>query len=367
MAAIGARRQGAGVWRDRRAALPIGGTRRAAILLPSLLLLLGALAILSVGRGALAIEPGQVVAILLGKAGITLDTPYTAQQAAVLWNIRLPRVLLAMLVGGALSISGATLQGIFRNPLTDPGLIGVSSGAALGAVAGIIFGLTTLGTFALPLAAFGGGLVATLLVYSLARHGGRTDVVTLILTGVALNAIAGAGTGFLIFYASDAQLRTIVFWSFGSLASATWRSTLAVAPLILIGMALLPRWGRSLNLLALGEREARHLGLETERLRLTLIILTALLTGAAVAVCGTVGFIGLVVPHLLRLINGPDHRTLLPASALGGAALLTLADLAARTVAAPVEIPLGVVTALAGGPFFLWLLQRTRRAQGGSE
>jgi len=208
-------------------------------------------------------------------------------------------------------------------------------------------------------------LVATLLVYGLARHGGRTEVVTLLLTGIAINAICGAVTGFLIFSATDSQLRSIVFWSFGSLGGATWRATLTVAPLIIAGTLLLPRWARALNLLTLGEREARHLGVETERVRLLLIILTALITGASVAVCGTIGFIGLVVPHLLRLIAGPDHRLLLPASALGGAALLALADLVARTVAAPVEIPLGVITALVGGPFFLWLLQRTRRAQGG--
>ncbi|CAA9551306.1 MAG: Vitamin B12 ABC transporter, permease protein BtuC [uncultured Thermomicrobiales bacterium] len=338
---------------------------RAALLLPTLTLLLVAAALFSVGRGAVAISPAQVLAILLGKVGIATDTAYTAQQAAVLWNIRLPRVLLGMLVGGGLAISGAALQGIFRNPLTDPGLIGVSSGAALGAVGAIILGITAFGAFVMPLAAFIGGLLATLLVYGLARHGGRAEVVTLLLTGIAVNAICGAAVGFLIFLASDAQLRSIVFWSFGSLGGATWSATLAVAPLIIVGTMLLPRWGRALNLLSLGEREARHLGVETERVRLALIVLTALITGAAVAVCGTIGFVGLVVPHLLRLIAGPDHRTLLPASAIGGAALLTLADLFARTVAAPVEIPLGVITALAGGPFFLWLLCRTRRAHGG--
>ncbi len=334
---------------------------RAALLLPSLALLLLAAVLVSVGRGAVAISPAQVAAILLGKLGVSTDIGYTAQQAAVLWNIRLPRVVLGLLVGGGLASAGATLQGVFRNPLADPGLIGVSSGAAVGAVGAILLGITAFGAFVLPLAAFGGGLIATLVVYGLARHGGRADVATLLLTGIAVNAICGAATGFLIFLASDAQLRSIVFWSFGSLGGATWSATLAVAPLIVGGTLLLPRWARALNLLSLGEREARHLGVETERVRLLLIVLTALVTGAAVAVCGTIGFVGLVVPHLLRLIAGPDHRTLLPASALGGAALLTLADFFARTVAAPVEIPLGVVTALVGGPFFLWLLCRARR------
>ncbi len=339
--------------------------RRMALFLPFLVVLLVAVALLSVGRGAVALSPAQVLAILLGKVGVGLDIPYTTQQAAVLWNIRLPRVVLSLLVGGGLAIAGATLQGIFRNPLSDPGLIGVSSGAAVGAVGAILFGLTAYGAFVLPMAAFGGGLAATLVVYGLARQGGRAEVVTLLLTGIAVNAICGALTGFLIFLASDAQLRSIVFWSFGSLGGATWTTTFAVAPLILVGTLMLPRWGGVLNLLALGEQEARHLGVETERMRLILIVITALITGAAVAVCGTIAFVGLVVPHLVRLIAGPDHRTLLPASALAGAILLTLADLVARTIAAPVEVPLGVVTALAGGPFFLWLLYRTRQAHGG--
>lgn len=339
--------------------------RFAIALLPALALALVASVILSVGRGAVAISPAQIIAILAERAGIHLDVAYGTQQSAVLWNIRLPRVLLAILVGGGLATSGAALQGVFRNPLADPGLIGVSSGAALGAVASIIIGFAPFGPSSLSLAAFCGGLLATLIVYLFARRNGRTEVVTLLLTGIALNSIAGAATSFLIFTASDAQLRTIVFWSFGSLGGATWRSVGAILVPIGVGVLLLPHWGRALNLLSLGEREARHLGVETERVRLILIGLTALLTGAAVAFCGTIGFVGLIVPHLLRLIAGPDHRTLLPASALGGALLLVLADLVARTVAAPVEIPLGVVTALAGGPFFLWLLYRTRRDQGG--
>lgn len=341
------------------------GQRRWPLLLPLLTLLLIAVIIFSVGQGALKIPPGQVVAILAARLGLPVQGDFTAQQAAVLWSIRLPRVLLAALVGGGLASAGAALQGVFRNPLTDPGLIGVSSGAACGAVAAIVTNLTALGLFALPLAAFAGGLLATLVVYRLARHGGRTEVVTLLLTGIALNAICGAATGLLIFLASDAQLRSIVFWSLGSLGGATWRMTIAAGPLLLGGMVLLPRWGRALNLFALGEREAFHLGVATERVRLSLIVLTALLVGAAVAVCGTIGFVGLVVPHLLRLLIGPDYRRLLPASAVGGALLLTLADLVARTVVAPVEIPLGVITALAGGPFFLWLLYRTRQAHGG--
>ncbi len=334
-------------------------------LFPVLLLLLIGATLLNAGLGAVRIPPLEAVAIVLRHLGVHLDVAVTPQQDAVLWAIRLPRIVMAGLVGGALALAGAVLQGIFRNPLAEPGLIGVSAGSALGAVAAIVVGFTALGPASLPLAGFIGGLLATLAVYRFARYGGRTEVVTLILAGVALNAIAGALTGLLLFLANDAQLRNVIFWQLGSLGSATWTTVGAVAPFVLVGALLLPRYGRTLNLLVLGEREARHLGVDTERARFLLIAMAALLTGAAVAVAGVISFVGLVVPHIVRLIAGPDHRTLLPASALTGATLLLLADLFARTVALPREIPLGVVTALAGGPFFLWLLDRTRQEHGG--
>ena len=347
----------------RPTGLRFGGWR--VLLFPGLVALLMVAVLLNAINGAVAVGPAQVVGVLLDHAGIRTGIAVQPQQDAVLWSIRLPRIVLAALVGGGLALAGAVLQGIFRNPLADPSLVGVSSGAALAAVAAIVFGVAPLGLAGLPVAAFLGGMIAMFAVYRFARQGGRTEVVTLILAGVAISAICGAGTGMLIFMADDRQLRTIVFWSLGSMGGATWRSVLAVLPFIGVGLLLLPRWGRALNLLALGEREARHLGVETERTRFFLIVLAALVTGAAVAVAGIVSFVGLVVPHIIRLIAGPDHRTLLPASALGGAALLLLADLAARTVAVPRELPLGVVTALAGGPFFLWILHRTRREQGG--
>lgn len=335
------------------------------VLLPFLGVLLIGVTLLGTGIGAVPIAPRQVLAILLDTIGVHLDVAVTEQQTAVLWAIRLPRVALAALVGAGLAVSGAALQGVFRNPLADPGLIGVASGAALGAVAAVIVGSAVVGTATLPAAAFVAGLGTTLIVYALARRDGKTEVVTLLLTGIALNAIAGAGTGFLIYIADDAQLRAITFWLLGSVGGATWRAVGAVAPFIVLGVLLTPRWARSLNLLVLGEREARHLGVATERVRLVVITLTALMTGAAVAVAGTVGFVGLVVPHLVRLVAGPDHRVVLPASALAGASLLLVADLVARTAVTPAELPLGVVTALAGGPFFLWLLHRTRREHGG--
>ena len=321
--------------------------------------------LLSVGLGALRIAPEQVVGIVARHLGIDLGISYGLDQDAVLWSIRLPRVVLGILVGGGLAMAGAALQGVFRNPLADPGLIGVSSGASLGAVAAIVLGFSAAGSNTLPLVAFVGGVAATLVVYGIARFDGRTEVVTLLLTGLAVNALCGAGVGYLLFIADDQQLRGVVFWSLGSLGGATWPLVLAAAPFILVAALVLPLLARALNLMLLGEREARHLGVEVERVRVLVIVLAALATGAAVAVAGIIGFVGLIVPHLVRLMAGPDHRLLLPASALLGASLLLFADLFARTVAAPAELPLGVVTALLGGPFFLWLLRRTRREHGG--
>lgn len=338
---------------------------RPAVLLAALTVLLVVSTLASIGLGAVRIAPEQTIAILFKHLGIDLGIEYTRQQDAIVWAIRMPRVSLAILVGSALAVSGAALQGMFRNPLADPGLIGVSSGAALGAVTSVALGFSFLGVATLPLFAFVGGVITSVAVYFMARHDGRTEIVTLVLTGIALNTMSGAMTGLLTYVASDQQLRAVVFWSLGSLGSATWTSVGASAPFVILGLVLIPRWGGALNLFVLGEREARHLGVDTERVRLELILITALMTGAAVAVAGVVGFVGLIVPHLIRLIAGPNHRVLLPACALGGASLVLLADLAARTIASPAELPLGVITALLGGPFLLLMMVRTRRAQGG--
>ncbi|MFP4312250.1 MAG: FecCD family ABC transporter permease [Nitriliruptoraceae bacterium] len=330
--------------------------------------LLAAVALLNAVIGAVPLPPAVVAASLAERVGIDLAVPVTDQQAAVLWAIRLPRIALAGVVGAALALCGAVMQGIFRNPLAEPGIIGVSSGAALGAVIAILAGGSFTGgylaAFSIPLAAFLGALVATAAVYLTARHEGRTEVVTLVLCGIAVSAIAGAGVGLAQFVADDDELRSIVFWTLGSASGARWRDLLVILPLVVIGSVVAIQLAAALNLLVLGEREARYLGVSTEQVRLTLIVVCALVTGAAVAVAGIVGFVGLVVPHLVRLALGPDHELLLPASTLAGASLLLLADLAARTVAAPAELPLGVVTALIGGPFFFWLLRRTRRDQG---
>ncbi|WP_405802122.1 FecCD family ABC transporter permease [Streptomyces sp. NBC_01506] len=322
------------------------------------------LCLLSAGLGAYDIPLGDVLSSVrhrIGLGGAALDRV----PESVLWNVRLPRVVLALLVGASLGCAGALMQGVFGNPLAEPGVIGISAGAAVGAVASIALGLSFLGNWTVTVCAFVSGLLTVLLVYAMSRSGGRTEVVTLILTGIAVNAFAGALIGLSIFFADNAQISQITFWQLGSLAQATWPKVLAVLPCALLGLAVAPFYARKLDLLALGERPAGHLGVDVERLRVVLVLVVALLTAAAVAVAGIITFVGLLVPHLLRMANGPGHRFLVPGSALGGALVLVAGDLAARTVAAPAELPLGVLTALFGSPFFFWLLRRTRRRQGG--
>jgi iron complex transport system permease protein len=342
--------------------------RRARIVLTGLSVLLVLCAVAAIGIGMVPMTPGQVSAILARRVGLDLPWGFEGRQEAVLYAVRLPRVVLGGLIGAGLAVSGAAMQGLFRNPLADPGLIGVSSGAALAAVAVIVLGATllrglseVLGPFTLPCAAFQGGLIATLAVHRLASVGGRTMVATMLLAGIAVNALAGAGTGFLTFMATDAQLRNITFWSLGSLGGTTWTAVSAVAPCMLTGLLLLPWLARSLNVFLLGEAEAGHLGIQIERLKRRVIVLVALAVGAAVSTAGIIGFIGVVVPHVVRLLLGPDHRYVLPGSALLGASLLIGADVVARTVVAPAELPLGIVTAVLGAPCFLRLLLRQRR------
>ncbi|MEV7887652.1 FecCD family ABC transporter permease [Streptomyces sp. NPDC002817] len=329
-------------------------------------LVVGLLALVPVaaGVGAYPIPVGDVLGSVQHKVGLgggELDRV----AESVLWNVRFPRIVLALLVGASLGCAGALMQGVFGNPLAEPGVIGVSSGAAVGAVAAIAFGIDFLGTWTVSAFAFVAGLGTVLLVYAMSRSGGRTEVVTLILTGIAVNAFAGAVIGLFLFFADTAAVNQITFWQLGSLAQATWPKVLAVLPCAVLGLAVAPLYARRLDLLSLGERPARHLGLDVERLRIVLVLVIALLTAAAVSVSGIISFVGLVVPHLLRMVAGAGHRFLVPGSALAGALVLLAADLAARTVAVPAELPLGVLTALLGSPFFFWLLRRTRRKQGG--
>lgn len=354
--------------RQAAAALPRQRSRtRGRLALPLLAGLLLAILLLAVGIGAVQINPDQVLAILLKQIGIETGIAFEARQEAVLMVIRLPRVVAGLLIGASLAVSGAAIQGLFRNPLADPGLIGISSGSALAAAGIIVLGSSALrgvvglfGDLALPLAAFGGGFLTTLLIYRLATLGGRTSVPTMLLAGIAINALCGAAIGLLTFIATDDQLRDLTFWSLGSLGRANWSMIAAMLPFMLVTLLPLPLLARSLNAFLLGEAEAGHLGIDVERVKTFIVALVALAVGAGVAVAGIIGFVGLVVPHLIRLIWGPDHRLLLPASALLGASLLVGADLLARTIAVPAEVPIGIVTALMGGPFFLWLLLQDR-------
>jgi iron complex transport system permease protein len=326
---------------------------------------LGLVCVIAAGVGAYTIPPGEVIGSILDRIGLDVAMTPDAVGESVLWQIRLPRVVLGVLVGASLGVAGALMQGVFRNPLAEPGIVGVSSGAAVGAVLVIVLGLTALGSWVLVVAAFAAGLVTALVVYAMSRHDGRTEVVTLVLTGIAVNAFAGALIGLMSFFSTDEELRSITFWSLGSLATATWSGVLIALPGTVVGLLLAPRFAPSLDLLAIGERSAGHLGVDVERTRRCVVVVVALLTAGAVAVAGILTFVGLVVPHLVRMVVGPGHRLLIPASALLGAAALVLADLVARTIAAPAEVPVGVLTALIGSPVFFWLLRRTRSQQGG--
>lgn len=315
--------------------------------------------LLSLTTGAIAISFSEVWQILL------LQQPTTTEHSLIIWQIRLPRTLLGIMAGAVLAISGVAMQGLFRNPLADPGLIGISSGAAMGAGFAIVLGTTlalphVFEPYLLSCSAFIGGTTVAWIVYLLGQRNGRTDVATMLLAGVAITALSGAVIGLFTFLADDTMLRKLTFWNMGSLAGATYLNLIPLFIVVVAVCIFLPFKANGLNALLLGESEARHLGVNVEQLKLQLILCAALGVGSAVAITGIIGFIGLVVPHLIRLLVGPNHKILLPASAIAGAILLVLADIIARIILAPAELQIGIVTALLGAPFFLYLLM-TRR------
>jgi iron complex transport system permease protein len=320
--------------------------------------------------GAVAIPVEGVAVILLQQTGLFSSMAVDSTHEVVLNTIRFPRILMTLLIGAMLGVSGACLQGLFRNPLVEPGLIGVSSGSAAAVVIIIVFGgsmaLATTGwlyNIVVPLAAFAGGLSTTALVLKLSYQAGRTNIAILILIGVAMNALTGAIIGLSIFYADENQLRTFTFWTLGDLGGATWEKLSIGAPLLIISLSVLLFFSPALNAMALGEAEAFHMGVDVERTKQVIIFFSALGVGVSVSMAGMIGFIGLVVPHLIRVLFHPDHKLVLPASVLGGALLLILADVIARTIARPAELPIGVVTALLGAPFFIVLLLNAKRKQ----
>jgi iron complex transport system permease protein len=318
--------------------------------------------LLAVAVGAVWVSPWSTVRLVGWKLGL-VDRPSDVERSAevILFQLRLPRVLLAAVVGAALAASGTIFQGLFRNALADPAIIGVSSGAALGAVLVIVTaGAGTLGAFALPLAAFAGAMGTALVVYRLARIGPRVHVTTLLLAGIAVAAIISSLISLVMSFSGE-EIRDIYAWLLGGLVSEGWRSVGIALPVVAVGVVGAALVSHELNLVALGEERAAQLGVEVDRLKRRAIAVGAVLAAAAVSVAGVIGFVGLMTPHLLRLVIGADLRRLLAASVLGGATLMILADLVARTVIAPSELPVGVVTALLGGPFFLFLLRREGR------
>lgn len=326
--------------------LPFIGLRISVLTLLSLLLIVALLIVVSIGAVSIPLPA-------------IFSAQLSDQQLAVIGSIRLPRVLLSAIVGAALAVSGAAMQSLFRNPLADPGVIGIASGAAFAValvivLAGPLSGVLAL--YSLSLAAFAGGLLTCLLIFLFTGINGSFSATYMLLAGIAINTLSGAATGFLSYLSDDQQLRALTFWTMGSFGGALWPGVIVAATIVLPATFLLIRNARALNILLLGDEEARQLGVDSKRLQRRVIICTALSVGAAVAVSGIIGFVGLVVPHLIRLTLGPDNRLLLPASALLGALLLVLADTVARTIVSPAELPVGILTSLIGGPFFLWLL-----------
>ncbi|UYQ93096.1 iron ABC transporter permease [Chitinophaga horti] len=345
------------------------GMKRAGIVTVLVGMLIAAV-VFSTGIGAMPISPMQVIAILLAKTGIRVPVAYEEGTAAVLWMIRLPRVVLGVIIGAGLGIAGAALQGLFRNPLADPGLIGVSAGASLTAVMLIVLQSSfsffadspLLQYYLMNIVTFCGAVVAVLIVFRISLRNGQAIMSTMLLAGIAINALCNAITGLMTYVSTNEQLRSIIFWLMGSLGGASWRTVLAVLPFVVLPLIFLPRIAYALNVFALGEREAMHSGVKVSRLKTQLIICATMAVAAGVAVAGVIGFVGLVVPHIVRQVTGPDNRILIPCSALLGAVLLTVSDLLCRTIAAPAEIPVGIVTAIIGTPFFIWLILKEKKS-----
>lgn len=331
-----------------------------------LLVLLAAGLLVSVSIGQLGVGAKGAAGSLLDALGWhTAWVPQPEIMNASLQQIRFPRAVMSVIVGAGLAVAGAVMQAIFGNPLAEPGVVGVSAGAALGAAIAIATGVAFLDVWGVAVAAFIGGFAATLLVYLVSRSQGRTEVVTLLLTGIAVNAFAGAGMALVMFAGNTATREQIVFFQLGTLNGSRWPEVVVV--LVVTVPSVIGCWvlARQYDLLSLGERTAAHLGVRVERLRGISIVLVALLTAVGVAFAGIIAFVGLVVPHLLRMILGPGHRLLIPASMLGGAVLLTWADTVARTIIDGADLPIGMLTSLIGGPFFLYLILRSRRRAGG--
>ncbi len=312
--------------------------------------------LVSIVSGQYTVPVGDLPRILLAGPNGVADTT-----ASVVWRIRVPRLVLGLIVGAALGVAGALMQAVFANPLAEPSVIGVTSGAGVGAAIAIVLNVAWLGTMTVPAFAFVTALATAAAVYALARFGGRVHVINLILTGIAVNAVCGAAISFLVYIAPATAREQIVFWQMGSLNGSQWRHVGVVSIVALVGFLVALRLGSRLDALALGDGAARHIGVNVAALRTVAIVAAALLTAAAVAFAGLIGFVGLIVPHIIRSVTGPANTVLVPASALGGAALIGLSDVVARTIIPFADLPIGIFTALVGGPTFFILLRRMMR------
>lgn len=337
--------------------------RRAGWQLVVLALLLGFAVVLGTAIGQVRLPLDETFRVIAGELfGVEAELPATS--VAIVWAVRLPRVLVAGLVGFGLAASGAAMQGLFRNPLASPGVTGVSSGASLGAALAIFLQAPHVHPWLVPLAAFAGAFVALALVYAFSTRGGRTDVSTLLLAGMAVGSFFSSVISALYHFVDDGVLRQIVYWLMGNFSGMRWEHVQAMAPFILIGTAGLLAFARDLNALAFGEEEARSMGVDVETVKRWVLVLVSLVTGASISVSGMIGFVGLIVPHALRFLVGPDHKWLVPASGLGGASFLILCDLLSRTLFSPIELRPGIVTSLFGVPFFVSLLLKHRQRVG---
>jgi iron complex transport system permease protein len=329
-----------------------------------LIVVLAMTIVLTATFGPANISPLVVLKMLASRLPLvnSLIVPsWSTAEDTIIFHIRLPRIILGAFVGAALGVAGATMQALFKNPMADPYIIGISSGAALGATFAIVFGLGTLGLYTIPLMAFIGATAAIFLVYNIASIGGKLPVGTLLLAGIAVSLFLSAITSFMM-YTSGEKLHGIVFWLMGGLWGRSWEHVWMAVPWICLGSAIIYIFARDMNVMLLGEEPAQHLGIEVETLKKIMMVSASLIAAAAVAVSGIIGFVGLIIPHMVRILVGPDHRILLPASALVGGIFLVWTDTLARTVVSPTEIPVGIITALFGGPFFIYLLRKRKKS-----
>lgn len=328
--------------------------------LPVMLVLLVVIIVVAVAVGTVYVPLDKAFRIIMVKIGLLQDSTLLQEQISIIYLVRLPRVLIASLAGGALAACGAVMQGMFRNPMADPGILGVSSGAGLGAVIAITLGVAAQSIYLLPLFASAGALLAVAAIYLLSLRKGKIPPLTLILSGIAVSTFIGAFTQLILINSNNYEVHNFVFWTMGGLNGMMWDQVRLIAAPVIILLLVLMLFSRDLNLLLLGEEEAQSVGLEPSRTRKLLLLFTSLITATAISVCGPVSFVGLIVPHIMRLITGPDHRLLIPASALGGSIFLVGCDIISR-LPANGEISVGIITSMLGAPYFLYLLVKSRR------